>query len=100
MNVFHFNRVRTRVLLVPFNLPPTGPTTADECEAFEKFEDSVQAHVYSSAVGWLISQGQVLVSEGKSVIAEIRCRLKDSFGLKSRNTLGWSICLFFASQVR
>ena len=41
----------------------------------------------------------ILLSEGKSIIAEIRCRLKDSFGPRNRNTLGWSICLYFVNQV-
>ena len=84
---------------MPFNLPQNGPTTAEECEAFEKFEDLPQAHAYSSIVGWLISQAQLLLSEGKSIIAKIRCHLRDSFGPKSRNTLRWSICLYFVNQL-
>ena len=55
--------------------------------------------IVRSSVGWLISQGQVLVDEGKCVITQIKAELKDSFGLKIRNTLGWSISLSFVNQV-
>lgn len=47
-------RVKSRVLIVPFSLPPTGPVTTEEYEAFWKFEDDVLHHRYSTC--WLGDQ--------------------------------------------
>lgn len=92
-------RVRSRVLLVPFELPSTGPTSLEEFEAFEVFEEALMDHYYSSAVGWLVSLHTVLLGEGKCFIHDMKQELRDAFGLKIRNTVGWALCLFFAKQV-
>ena len=93
------DRVKSRVLLVPFGLPLIGPTTSDDCHAFESFEAALQNASYNKAVGWLVHLRALLFTEGKHFIQETNEKLRDCFGMKVRSTVGWSVCLFFVNQV-
>ena len=92
-------RVKSRVLLIPFDLPSTGPTKDEEYKQFEEFEEKLHNHHYSSAVGWLVKLRLLLLSEGKSFVEEMKTELHDVFQMRVRNTIGWALCLFFLKQV-
>ena len=93
-------RVRSRVLLVPFSLPTTGPITLEEMDAYEEFKLSLNANEFSSAVGWVVLQGQEFLTYGKEFVKSMQTELREAFGLKIRNINGWASCLFFVKQVR
>ena len=50
------DRVKSRVLMVPFSLPSIGPTNLMECHALEDLEEALKNGTYSSAIGWVIRQ--------------------------------------------
>lgn len=87
------------MLIVPFDLPSTGPTRPEEYEQFELFEERLQQHHCSSSVGWLVKQRLVLLREGKSFVDAMKTELCDVFKMRVRNTIGWALCLFFLKQV-
>jgi len=93
------HRVRSRVLLVPFGLPSVGPQTTGEFEAFEAFEEALLHSHYSSAVGWVICLKELLLTDGRQKVHEIKEQLRPIFGAKIRSTVGWAVCLFFVSHV-
>ena len=87
------------MLLVPFGLPSVGPQTTGEFEAFEAFEEALIHSHYSSAVGWVICLKELLLTDGRQKVHEIKEQLRPIFGAKIRSTVGWAVCLFFVSHV-
>ena len=89
----------SRILLVPFSLPTTGPTTPDEMNAYDEFQQSQLNHSFSSAVGWVVYQRQIFLESGKEYVLDTQAELRDAFGMKVRNITGWASCLFILKQV-
>lgn len=98
---FTLHRVRSRVLIVPFKLPCTGPVTGEEFVAWEEYEEALQSHKFNAAIGWIVKQKQILKSEGKVYVQAFKKDLKDKVGLmkSARNVIGWGCCLFLLKQV-
>ena len=67
------------MLLVPFGLPSVGPQTTGEFEAFE--EALLHSH-YGSAVGWAICLRELLLTDGRQKVHEIKEQLRPIFGAK------------------
>lgn len=63
------------MLLVPFGLPTVGPQTTGKFEAFEAFEKALLHSHYSSAVGWVICLRELLLTDGKQKVNEIKEQL-------------------------
>ena len=93
-----FFRVKSHVLLIPFGLPSTGPTTSAQYDAFEDFEQALQKTHFSSAVGWMISQREVLLSDSTSFVSEVKDFLRDVFQGNVPNITGWALCLYFLTH--
>jgi len=85
--------------MVPFSKPSTGPVSAEETSAFDKFEENLHTHYYSSSIGWIVGL-QKAFRQSKTKIQEIREELLQNSELKIRNTNGWALVLFFLEQVR
>lgn len=60
MNHVHvlFFRIKSRVLVVPFDQLSIGPADTEASDAFEGFEEALNQGEYSSAIGWVIRQGE------------------------------------------
>ena len=56
-----YSRVRSRVILVPFEKPSCGPVTAEESRCFMEFVGNCDSGKYSSIVGWVVKQGKILM---------------------------------------
>ena len=82
---------------MPFSLPTTGPITLEE---MDEFMLSLNANEFSSAVGWVVLQGQEFLTHGKEFVKSMQTELREAFGLKIRNINDWASCLFFVKQVR
>jgi hypothetical protein len=92
-------RVLTRILLIPFSLPPCGPTDTYESKAYRSLYEGFRTHKYSSAVGWVVRQGEVLESNHERLYA-LRDELQTLYPvMNSRNLIGWAACLFILEQV-
>ena len=78
-----------------FNLPTVAPATDEEEEAFAELDDLLLSGELSSAIGWAIAQGKLLLSNRD----EIR-ELKKMTQLHGRSSQNWAILLFFVKQVR
>lgn len=92
--------MRSRVLLVPFSLPSTGPTTEEEFDAFEEFKQSLEKGRFSSAVGWVVKQREVFLQSGRVFVQSMQQQIRGSLESRIRNTTGWASCLFFLNQVK
>ena len=90
-------RLKSRILVVPFNSPSTGPTTEEEEAGYECFENSLRRNIFSSVIGWIVSLGQKLM-QSKDEIQTTKLELVDGRG-KTRNITGWSILIFFLKKV-
>ena len=95
---FSFERVESRVLVIPFQPPATGPTTPDEFSAFEEFEEALRTHKFSAAVGWIVQQKENFVTNGKEYVKQMKQELQGVCP-KVRNLISWSSTLFFLEQV-
>ena len=98
------HRVKSRALVVTFSLPSTGPVTPEEYEAFQKFEEDLFDHKYSSCIGWVVKQREEFLNGGKAFTDHVHkklteIQLTDVVKRKVRNTCGWTSCLFFVNQV-
>ena len=91
-------RLKTRILVVPFSLPPTGPISNEEDEAYEQFEKNLLTHYYTSTTGYIVSLRNVLLKEGKNDIQQKKLQFKEG-SMKIRNATGWAIALFFLKKV-
>lgn len=87
------------MLLVSFELPSVDPETNEDFEAFETYEEALLYSHYSSAVVWVVGLRELLLTEGRQSIQDIKEELWHIFGTKIRSTIGWAVCLFFVSRV-
>ena len=85
-------------MLIPFEKPSTGPTTSDEYRNFEAFEKALRNKDYSSAVGWVIAQREVLLTDCGDFVSEMKASLRETFTSNIRSTTGWALCLFFVKH--
>ena len=87
-------------MVVPFNSPSTGPTTAEEDAGYEGFESNLHTNYFTSVIGWIVSLGKKLDEIGKEEIQKTKQDLVNATTQKTRNAIGWSVLLFFLNQVR
>ena len=73
-------RVRSRVLLVPFSLPSTGPTTPEEVCAYEEFKECPLSKKFSSAIGWIVQLKEVFDKNGKEYVQSVQAELREACG--------------------
>ena len=88
--------MKSRILVVPFDLPSTGATTEEA--GYEYFENSLRQNYFSSVIGWIAGLGKIL-KQSKDVIQTTRLELIDISKGKTRNATEWSILLFFLKKV-
>ena len=87
-------------MLIPFENPSTEPMTVEEYETFETLEKALRNKDYSSAVGWVISQRNVLQTDGGAFVSDMKDSVQKTFTTNIRITTGWAFCLFIVKQVK
>ena len=99
MAMYVYCRLKSRILIVPFTKPSTGPVTAVEDAAYKDFEDKLHHLYFTSAVGWIVSLQQKLLDEGRDEIQDAKAEFQNETSHNSRSITGWSILFFFLKQV-
>lgn len=67
---------------------------------YQQVNHDIRNNKFSSCVGWLISLGKKLLTDGGSRrVKELQEELQFSHNLMERNVCGWCICLYFLEEV-
>lgn len=88
-------RLKSCILIIPFNKPSTGPVTPEEDTAYEEFEDKLHQQYFASAVRWIVSLWQKLLNEGRDEIQDEKFEFENNTSQNTRNITSWSILFFF-----
>lgn len=95
--VMSTDRYSSRVLLIPFSKPTVGPKNDGESIAFRTMP-YVQTKV-SSAIGWAISLGEMMISEKEYIDGPLSNRVRKRLHLQPRQVSGYTLLLYFAEKV-